>query len=91
MAFYDKYKSNYKAQKDDPEYIRLQKMCNVYGRDRGETGVEAVIGDTLEAVFEREEYMYVWQDGEWSGMSYTSDLSKLRPLAAILAEKENAA
>ncbi len=87
MTFYDKYKGNYKAQKDDPEYVRLQKMCNVYGRDRGEDGVDARIGETLEEVFAKEEYMYVWQDGAWSGMSYTTDLSKLRPLADILAEK----
>lgn len=85
--FYEKHNGNYKAQKSDPEYIRLEKMCHAYGRDRGEEDVDARIGDTLEEVFKREEFMYVWRDGAWSGMSYTSDLSELRPLADILAEK----
>jgi hypothetical protein len=89
MTFNKKHNGDYKARMNDPEYIRIQKMCNAYGRDRGEDGVDAVIGDTLEEVFEREEYMYVWQDGEWSGISYTSDLSKLRLLSVILAEKDS--
>jgi hypothetical protein len=86
FKFFEKYGSDDKARYNDPEYIRLQKMCNVYGRDRGETGVEPVVGDTLREVFASQEYMYVWRDDQWLGMARTKDLSKLRPLAEILME-----
>jgi hypothetical protein len=86
MEFYDKYPNNYKGMASDPEFIRLKRMCNVYGRDRGEKNTDARIGDTLEEVFEDEEYMYVWRDGQWFGMSYTDDLDELRPLKDILIE-----
>lgn len=86
FAFYEKYRDNGQAMYKDPEFLRLRRMCNVYGRDRGEKNVDACIGDTLEEVFADEEYMYVWRDGEWFGMSYTDDLGELRPLKDILTE-----
>lgn len=86
-AFYDKYRNNMKEMRNDPEYQRLRSMCNVYGRDRGEKDVDAVVGASLEDVFADEEFMYVWKDGEWLAMSYTENLSKLRPLKDILAEE----
>ncbi len=62
----------YRADRDfreDPEYQRLRRMCNVYGRDRGETGTEARVGDSLSAVWPPEdtwtEFTYVWADGRW--------------------------
>lgn len=38
-----------------------------YGRDRGETGIEAKIGPTVKSVANRIEhaYCYVFKDGEW--------------------------
>jgi hypothetical protein len=86
FKFYDKYGSNRQAMYEDPEYLRLARMCMAYGRDRGEKNVDAAVGDTLEEVFEDEEYVYVWRDGEWLGMSYTDDLTNLRPLKDILYE-----
>jgi len=81
-----KHGGNYSEMKADPEYQRLSSMCNFYGRDRGEENVEAQIGESLEDVFEKDEFTYVWRDGEWLAMSYTDDLSNLRPLKELLVE-----
>lgn len=93
-TLYQKHNHDFRKRDADPEYIRLKTMCNAYGRDRGEKDVDTVVGPTLEEVFESEEYMYVWRDGQWWAMSYSDDLSDLRPLADIMAEdaeKEDAA
>jgi hypothetical protein len=66
----------------DPEFIRLNRMCKAYGRDRGETKTKARTGPSLSAVWQEEEYMYAWRDGQWWG---TRDaIGDLRPLADIL-------
>lgn len=48
---------------------RFDDMCLAYGRDRGETGVEAATGDSLAAVWPDNEswveFVYVWTDGKW--------------------------
>lgn len=49
---------------------RVNGYCVYYGRDRGETGTEAKIGDTLSEVWPEidtwTEFTYVWFDGKWS-------------------------
>lgn len=62
------------SRKTNPAYTKYQKkygkMCLAYGRDRGETGTEAKIGDTLSEVWPEidtwTEFTYVWFDGKWS-------------------------
>lgn len=48
---------------------RKDGYCVYYGRDRGETDVEGVTGDTLSAVWPSEdtwtEFTYVFDGGEW--------------------------
>ncbi len=39
-------------------------VCNVYGRDRGETDVDAHTSAQLNDLF-REEYAYIFEDGKW--------------------------
>jgi hypothetical protein len=43
--------------------------CVYYGRDRGEPGVGAEIGETLQALWPDDEswveFLYVWKDGKW--------------------------
>jgi hypothetical protein len=87
-VFYLKHNGNYEARNADPEFIRLERMCNAYGRDRGEEDVDAHIGDTLEEVFSRQSYMYVWRDNHWFGMTRNDDLDALRPLKDVLAEED---
>lgn len=45
------------------------RMCTYYGRDRGETGTEPTIGDSLAVIWPPEdtwtEFTYVWDDGKW--------------------------
>jgi hypothetical protein len=98
MKFYDKYKvpgqrfgTDYEAMHKDPEYIRLGRMCNVYGRDRGEKNTGARMGRTLADVFQTQQYMYVWQDGRWYGTNeyFEGDdvapyIESLLPLETIL-------
>lgn len=52
---YDKWNKNYRCA-----------MCTAYGRDRGESDVAGVVGDTIQAVWPDEdcwtEYTYVWHD-----------------------------
>ena len=81
----EKHGYDYDRRANDPEYRRLSRMCNAYGRDREETGTEAVTGATLEDVFEPQEYIYVWRDEGWLTMKRSKDLSKLFPLADALA------
>lgn len=51
------------------EYERLRRMCNAYGRDRGEVDVEAMVRDSLQAIYPSEctwtEFTYVWDEGKW--------------------------
>ena len=52
------------------EGTRKPTWCKVYGRDRGETGIEAQVHDTREAFYAQaasgwEEYVYLWTQGEW--------------------------
>lgn len=84
--YYKKHQGDWGARNADPEYIRLNSMCLAYGRDRGEADTDARIGDTLEEVFERQSYIYVWRDGEWLSMRRNDALDSLRPLKDILAE-----
>lgn len=45
------------------------RMVKAYGRDRGETGTEATIGDSLFEVWPEHdtwtEFTYVWDEGKW--------------------------
>lgn len=56
-----------------------------YGRDRGETGTEATVGDTLADVWPDEdtwtEYTYVYDGGVWSYGEPDGGSDNLRPLA----------
>ena len=58
-----------KLERTDPEYQRLRNMCNVYGRDRGETDCAGTISDTLAGCWPESdtwtEFTYVWDDGKW--------------------------
>lgn len=65
----------------EEEVERLKRMCNVYGRDRGEAGTEARVS-VCEAEFlmeANEEYTYLFKDGEWF---YRGAGPKLRKLTA---------
>jgi hypothetical protein len=45
-----------------------QDVCDAYGRDGGQTGTEAVVGDALSSVWPRdagEVYTYLWDGSEW--------------------------
>jgi hypothetical protein len=81
------FSSKFHDDRDNPENLRLKKMCNAYGRDRGEDGTEASVGPTLVDVWSKEEYNYVWSrehgnpEGEW----YVSgENDKLYPLVEAL-------
>lgn len=54
---------------DHPDHRRFERMCTAYGRDRGESDVEADIFDTLEAAWPPPEtwteFTYVFTDGGW--------------------------
>ena len=73
---------------------RLERMCDVYSRDRGETGTEAKIGDSLAEVWPGSdtgtEFTYVYGDVEASGIKrwYVGDPDEgqqtLRSLEAVL-------
>lgn len=58
---------NYKIEdRESPEYIALSNMCNAYGRDRGETGIEAQTHVNVKAFYNAgEEYNYLWVNGQW--------------------------
>jgi hypothetical protein len=94
---YKKYTKNfdtdYVAMHNDPEYVRLSRMCNVYGRDRGEKNTQARRGPTLASVLVDESYVYVWRDGQWFGTNeyienddaiHSALIASLRPLKDIL-------
>ena len=48
---------------DDYDLIKEKNWCNAYGRDRGETGVEARTGTMKD--FIGQEYNYLFENGEW--------------------------
>lgn len=82
-AFVDKYRKKgvedyYAAAYADPAYVKLRAMCNVYGRDRGESDVDPVIGDSLAEIWPEDsptEFTYVWSrsHGESLGSWYVGD------------------
>jgi hypothetical protein len=76
----------------DAAYERLDRMCNAYGRDRGETGVNAKIGDSLAAVWPEEgswtEFTYAWMDGRWWVGDPDEGSSALIDLGDALAGKK---
>lgn len=49
----------------EAHWEKYGKMCTAYGRDRGETDVDAFVGDTLQATWPAEdtwtEFTYVWR------------------------------
>lgn len=60
-------------------------QCRAYGRDRGETEVEArTISFTSEAHLCEQEYLYLWKNGEWYFSDHGREVVKLTP--AICAE-----
>lgn len=70
--------------------------CTVYyGRDRGETGTEVTITDTIEDAFDKgvssgAEYVYVWRDGLWHVGDADEGPSSLRLLTpALIAGEED--
>jgi hypothetical protein len=61
-----------------------------YGRDRGETGVDATIGATLDSVWsdpnrDWSEYVYVWRGDAWGVCGADKTPAELVPLADVLA------
>lgn len=73
MDFYEKYRGRDDSMYDDPEFIRLNDQCLAYGRDRGETGIDPVMHESLADAWEyvRESdrewfYLYDPATGGWS-------------------------
>lgn len=67
--------------------------CVYYGRDRGETNVDALVGPTLAAVWPGSdtgtEYTYVWKrDGGWFVGDADKGADSLVPLAKALAGED---
>lgn len=97
----DKYRNGpdrdrYDAYKSDPKYALYSRMCLAYGRDRGETGVEARVGDTLSSVWPEAdtwtEFTYVWSrelggftDGAWWVGDPDEGSQTLKLLAEVIA------
>jgi hypothetical protein len=73
-----------KLDRNGPEYARIRSMCNVYGRDRGETGNEGEDYPDLLSAFNSEsnEYSYFWIDGQW----YVSSRYNNRHSVVLLSE-----
>lgn len=59
-----------------------------YGRDRGETDIEARTGATLEDVWPDEEYAYVWIDKTWWVARPSAGIEGLRLLADVLKDED---
>ena len=46
--------------------VRMEGWITAYGRDRGETGVEARLVETDDPLkLCEQEYLYLWRDGKW--------------------------
>ena len=90
------------GEKHDFESRGYHDWCKAYGRDRGETGIEAETSPHLEALFLLTqqcggEYVYVFSNGSWKvgeggvgwfGMPASAAPSKLVDLATVLADKK---
>jgi len=68
------------------------KMCTAYGRDRGETGVDTQVFDSLSAAWPDSEtgteFTYVWDDGIWYVGDPDEGSQSLIPLDDALAGKK---
>ena len=61
--------------------------CLAYGRDRGETDVEADVYENVNTWLARgEEYNYLWTGSEWEVSSYDDPL---RSLIQVILEADN--
>lgn len=70
FALHDKYGRDYEAMYASPEYKRLDSMVTAYGRDRGETGIDQRLDESLDEFWDKvchsdQEYAYLWIDGDW--------------------------
>ena len=76
------------------EMNRLDKMCNAYGRDRGETDVDARVFDTLVEAWPGNncgtEFTYVFDEGEWYVGDPDEGSQTLVKLGDVLAGKADA-
>jgi len=78
-----------------PEYESYHKKyghwCKAYGRDRGESGTEAELFDSLYAAWPKPdtwtEFTYVWKDGQWWVASADESSQMLVPLSDALTGK----
>jgi hypothetical protein len=85
---------------NSPKFKAFEAMCLVYGRDRGETGTEAKLGDSLAAVWPDDdcgtEFTYVFCDPDESGVKRwfvgEPDEGKqtLRDLGAVIRGEDEA-
>jgi hypothetical protein len=71
-----------------------RKMCTAYGRDRGETDIDAKFGATLQEVWPDAdswiEFTYVWHDEQWFVASPDEGSQTLVNLGDALLGKETA-
>lgn len=71
------------------KFQQLDKMCNAYGRDRGEKDVDAKVFDTLQAAWPGSntgtEYTYVWTTGKWFVGDPDKGTQTLELVTAVLA------
>lgn len=85
--FSDRYGRNYAAIEEDPEYIRLRRMCVAYGRDRGEDGTAKKIAMSRAEFLQADmgqEFYYLWSAGDWLVAGGRAEA--FRPLSAALEE-----
>jgi hypothetical protein len=58
-------------------------QCLAYGRDRGETNIEARTDTSIEHFFaDGEEYNYLWQNNQWSCLDWNNDTHDLYTVEA---------
>lgn len=85
---YHKHDGNWDLVHSDPEFIRLENMCKVYGRDRGEADTQGVTGETLESVWPAADcwtgYTYVWNGKKWQWTNPRQGPGTLRDLFTSL-------
>jgi hypothetical protein len=76
--FYHKSK-----QYTETEFLALQNMCNAYGRDRGETGIEAQTHKFVNAFLSAgEAYNYLWHNNQWQCFDWENQTHNLYHEAA---------
>jgi hypothetical protein len=62
---------------------RNRNQCLAYGRDRGETNIDAVTHSSIaEFLAEGEEYNYLWRDNQWNCMDWNNQVHDLYTEAA---------